>query len=482
MSTTLPAEGTRNTPLSAVDRFFSITERGSSVGAELRGGAVTFVAMSYIVVLNPLILGGKPDVLGHALSIDQVAAVTAFVAGGMCLLFGVVANYPFAFAAGLGINALLATSVVLKVSWPEAMGLVVVEGLLIVLLGASGLREAVFHAIPPEMRAAIAAGIGCFITLIGLVDAGFVRRVPDAAGTTVPLGLGIGGSIASLPTLVFAVGLGLMAVLVARKVRGGILIGIVAMTAVSLAVQAFAKLGPGPKGWGLTVPAPPTAVLSVPDLSLLGQFSVLGVFHHMSVLGAALLVFTLLLANFFDAMGTMAGLGKQAGLINPDGSLPRLGRALTVEGFGAVAGGAGSASSNTVFVESATGIGEGARTGLANVVTGALFLLAMFLTPLYKVVPVEAATPALVVVGAMMIGNVREIDFAKFEVALPAFLTIVAMPFTYSIADGIGVGCIAWVLLRVGTGRWREVHPLLAVVAVAFLVNFAAGPIEGLLR
>lgn len=481
MSTFRPAEGARKSPLSVVDRFFSISARGSSVGAELRGGAVTFVSMSYIVVLNPLILGGKPDVLGHALSVDQVAAVTAFVAGGMCLLFGVVANYPFAFAAGLGINALLATSVVLRVSWPEAMGLVVVEGLLIVLLGATGLREAVFHAIPPEMRAAIAAGIGCFITLIGLVDAGFVRRVPDAAGTTVPLGLGIGGSIASLPTTVFVVGLGLMAVLVARKARGGILIGIVAMTAVSLAVQAVAKLGPGPKGWGLTVPVPPHAVLSAPDLSLLGQFSVLGALRHMNALGAALLVFTLLLANFFDAMGTMSGLGKQAGLA-PDGVLPRLGRALTVEGFGAVAGGAGSASSNTVFVESATGIGEGARTGLANVVTGGLFLLAMFLTPLYKVVPVEAATPAMVVVGAMMIGNVREIDFTRFEVALPAFLTIVAMPFTYSIADGIGVGCIAWVLLRAGTGKWREVHPLLAVVALAFLVNFAAGPIEGLLR
>ncbi|EFV11954.1 NCS2 family permease [Segniliparus rugosus] len=482
MSVTSSVGGREKTWAAAIDRFFAVTARGSSLGAELRGGAVTFVAMSYIVVLNPLILGDKPDALGHVLPIDQVAAVTAFVAGAMCVVFGFVANYPFAFAAGLGINALLATSVVLKVSWPEAMGLVVVEGLLIVVLGATGLRVAVFHAIPPELRAAIAAGIGCFITLIGLVDAGFVRRIPDSAETSVPLGLGIGGSIASLPTLVFAIGLGLMAVLVARKVRGGILIGIVAMTAVSLVVQAVAKLGPGPKGWGLTVPVPPKALFSVPDLSLLGQFSVLGAFHRMSVLAASLLVFTLLLANFFDAMGTMAGLGKQAGLMNPDGTLPNLGRALTVEGFGAVAGGMGSASSNTVFAESATGVGEGARTGLANLVTGALFLLAMFLTPLYKVVPVEAATPALVVVGAMMIGHVREIDFAKFEIALPAFLTIVTMPFTYSIADGIGVGCIAWVLIRVGTGKAREVHPLLAVVAVAFLVNFAAGPIQGLLR
>ncbi|ADG99279.1 Xanthine/uracil/vitamin C permease [Segniliparus rotundus DSM 44985] len=465
----------------ALDRFFGITARGSTLATELRGGAVTFVAMSYIVVLNPLILGGKPDVLGHSLHIDQVAAVTAFVAGVMCVLFGLVANYPFAFATGLGINALLATSVVVKVSWPEAMGLVVIEGLLIVLLGATGLRTAVFHAIPPELRAAITAGIGCFITLIGLVDAGFVRRVPDSAQTSVPVGLGIGGSIASLPTLIFAVGLGLMAVLVTRKVRGAIAIAIAVMTLVSLLAQAVAKLGPGPKGWGLTVPAPPKAAFSVPDLSLLGQCSVLGVFHHMSVLAAVLLVFTLLLANFFDAMGTMAGLGKQAGLMRPDGTLPNLGRALTAEGFGAVAGGLGSSSSNTVFVESATGIGEGARTGLANIVTGSLFLLAMFLTPLYKVVPVEAATPALVVVGAMMIGNVREIDFTKFEVALPAFLTIVTMPFTYSIADGIGVGCIAWVLTRAGAGKLREVHPLLMVVAVAFLVNFAAGPIQQLL-
>jgi AGZA family xanthine/uracil permease-like MFS transporter len=198
------------------------------------------------------------------------------------------------------------------------------------------------------------------------------------------------------------------------------------------------------------------------------------------VLTASLLVFTLVLANFFDAMGTMTGLAQQAGLLSPDGQLPRVGRALLVEGFGAVAGGAASSSSNTVYLESASGIAEGARTGLANLVTGLLFLAAMFFTPLYEVVPIEAAAPALAVVGALMVRQVRDIDFTDFSVALPAFLTIVVMPFTYSIANGIGAGFISYVLLRTATGHARQLHPLMWVVAVAFLGYFAVGPIQSL--
>jgi AGZA family xanthine/uracil permease-like MFS transporter len=220
-------------------------------------------------------------------------------------------------------------------------------------------------------------------------------------------------------------------------------------------------------------------VVGLPDLSLVGDVS-LGAFARLPVLTVSLLVFTLVLANFFDAMGTMTGLGQQAGLLRPDGQLPRVGRALLVEGFGAVVGGAASSSSNTVYVESASGIAEGARTGLANVVTGLLFLAAMFFTPLYEVVPIEAAAPALVVVGALMMRQIRDIDFTDFAIALPAFLTIVVMPFTYSIANGIGAGFISYVLLRTATGRARQVHPLMWVVAVAFLGYFAVGPIQSL--
>lgn len=477
---------------SALDRYFGISERGSTVGRELRGGLVTFVTMSYIVVLNPLIIGSfsaespsaHRDALGAILPVPQVAAVTALVAGVMTLLFGVIAKYPFAIATGLGINTLVAVTIAPQMSWPEAMGLVVIDGLIIVLLVATGFRTAVFNAVPAALKAAIAVGIGLFIAFIGLVDAGFVRRLPDAANTTVPVGLGIGGSIASWPTLVFVVGLLFTGLLVARNVRAAILIGVAGSTVLAIVVEAIAKVGPSqgtnPKGWNLGYPALPEQIIGLPDLSLVGDVS-LGAFTRLPALTVTLLVFTLVLANFFDAMGTMTGLGQQAKLLDQDGQLPRVGRALFVEGVGAVAGGAASSSSNTVYIESASGIAEGARTGLANVVTGLLFLTAMFFTPLYQVVPVEAAAPALVVVGALMMRQITEIDFTDFSLALPAFLTIVVMPFTYSIANGIGAGFISYVLLRSVTGRAREVHPLMWVVAVAFVAYFAVGPIQALL-
>ncbi|NYI81550.1 AGZA family xanthine/uracil permease-like MFS transporter [Saccharopolyspora hordei] len=474
---------------SLLDRYFKITERGSSVSREVRGGIVTFVALAYIIVLNPLILGStsatdasaKRDVLGNILPVPQVAAATALVAGVMTILFGLIANYPFAIAAGLGINTLLAVTIAPQVTWPEAMGLVVVDGIVILVLVATGFRTAVFNAVPPELKAAIAVGVGVFISFVGLVDSGFVRRLPDEANTTVPVGLGIDGSIASWPTAVFVFGLVLTSVLVARGVRGAILISVAVTTVVSIIIESVFHAGPSegtnPYGWNLGYPAVPDQVAGLPDLSLVGDVS-FGAFTRLPALAAALLVFTLVLANFFDAMGTMTGLGKEAQLADKDGNLPGIGKALAVEGLGAVAGGLGSASSNTVFVESASGIAEGARTGLANVVTGLLFLAAMFFTPLYQVIPVEAAAPALIVVGAMMIGQIKQIDLSDFTITLPAFLTIVVMPFTYSIANGIGAGFISYVLLRVFTGKVRTVHPLMWVVSAAFVLYFAADPIS----
>ncbi|MGV9300849.1 MULTISPECIES: NCS2 family permease [Amycolatopsis] len=477
---------------STLDRFFRISERGSSTGREIRGGVVTFVTMAYIVVLNPLIIGSfaadtpsaHKDVLGHILPVPQVAAVTALVAGVLTILMGLVANYPFGIATGLGINSLLAVTIAPQMSWPEAMGLVVIEGVIIVLLVLTGFRTAVFRAVPPALKSAIAVGIGLFICLIGLVDAGFVRRLPDDAHTTVPVGLGIGGSIASWPTAVFVVGLLLTAVLVAKRVKGAILIGVLGSTVLAIVVEAIVKAGPSngtdPKGWNLGYPALPSKVVGLPDLSLVGDVS-FGAWTRLPIITVVLLVFTLVLADFFDAMGTMTGLGKEAGLVGKDGQLPNVGKALFVEGLAGAAGGFGSASSNTVFVESASGIAEGARTGLANVVTGLLFIAAMFLTPLYQVVPVEAAAPALVVVGALMMAQVRDIDFTDFKIALPAFLTIVVMPFTYSIANGIGAGFVSYVVIQAVTGKAKKVHPLMWVIAVAFIAYFAVGPIEAAL-
>ncbi|MBN9795401.1 MULTISPECIES: NCS2 family permease [Pseudonocardia] len=475
-----------------IERLFRVSERGSTVSRELRGGLVTFMAMAYIIVLNPLILGSvtpgdpsaKADALGGILPVAQVAAVTALVAGVMTIIFGVVANYPFAIATGLGINTLLAVTIAPLMTWPEAMGLVVINGVIIVILALTGFRTAVFNAVPTELKTAIAVGIGAFIALIGLVDSGFVRRLPDAANTTVPVGLGTGGSIASWPTFVFVVGLIIVGVLVARGVRAGILIGVVVNTIIAIVVEAIVRVGPGgptnPGGWSLAVPAIPDRIVGLPDLSLVGQVS-LGAFTRLDIITVVLLVFTLVLANFFDAMGTLTGLGRQAGLTDSDDKLPNVGKALVVEGAGAVAGGVGSASSNTIFVESAAGIAEGARTGLANVLTGVLFLLAMFFTPLYSIVPVEAAAPALVVVGALMFRQITSVSLDDLRTAIPVFLTITVMPFTYSIANGIGAGFISYVALAAATGRARQVHPLMWVVAVLFVGYFGVGPLRELL-
>lgn len=465
-----------------LDTYFRISERGSTVGNEVRGGVVTFFAMAYIVLLNPLIIGTSPDRDGTVLGIPQVAAATALAAGVMSILFGVVARYPFGIATGLGLNTLVAVTLVGQygLTWPEAMGLVVIDGIIICLLAATGFRSAVFRAIPDSMKVAMSVGIGMFIAMIGLVDAGFVRRVPDDAMTTVPVQLGIGGSIASWPTFVFVVGLILCGYMVVRNVPGGLFIGIVATTVLSLVVEALTGAGSAaddPAGWSLAVPSLPDSFGGLPDLSLVGNVDLFGGFVHAGVVAASLLVFTLVLANFFDAMGTMTALGRQADLVDDEGNLPGMKRALVAEGLGAVVGGAASSSSNTVFVDSSAGIADGARTGLANVVTGVLFIAAMFFTPLYEIVPIEAAAPVLVVVGALMMMEVGRIDWGSFHVALPAFLTIVVMPFTYSIAHGIGVGFITFTLMAVFAGKRREVHWIMWLMSALFVVYFAHGPV-----
>ncbi|PLA37056.1 MFS transporter [Corynebacterium coyleae] len=469
-------------PRGGLDAFFHITERGSTVGTEVRAGVVTFFAMAYIVLLNPLIIGTSPDREGTVLGIPQVAAATALAAGVMCILFGLVAKYPFGIAAGLGINTLVAVTMVGQqgLTWAEAMGLVVIDGIIIVLLAISGFRTAVFNAIPDSMKVAMSVGIGMFIATIGLVDAGFVRRIPDAAMTTVPVQLGTGGSIASWPTFVFIIGLFICGFMVVRNVRGGLFIGIILTTIVAMIVEAITGSGSSadnPQGWSLAVPELPSSFGGIPDLSIVGNIDLFGAFINIGVISASLLVFTLVLANFFDAMGTMTALGRQAGLAADDGVLPDMKRALVVEGFGAVVGGGASASSNTVFVDSSAGIADGARTGLANVVTGVLFLLAMFFTPLYEVVPIEAAAPVLVVVGALMMMQVGQIKWNDFSVALPAFLTIVTMPLTYSIANGIGVGFISFALLSLFAGKAKDIHWIMWLISALFVVYFAQGPI-----
>ena len=481
-----PPAGPR--PRSGFDRYFEISARGSTLGRELRGGLATFFTMAYIVVLNPLILGGAVDGDGRRLAVPALAAATALVAGVTTLLMGVVGRFPLALAAGLGVNALVAYEIAPEMTWADAMGLVLIEGVLIAILVLTGLRTAVFRAVPTQLKSAIGVGIGLFLTIIGLVDAGFVRRVPDAARTTVPVGLGIGGKLVSWPALVFVVGLLLTLVLLVRRVRGAILIGILSSTVLAIIVEAIANVGPSvvdgrpnPHGWALNVPKLPATVVDVPDLSLLGHFDVLGSWGRAGVLVALMFVFTLMITDFFDTMGTMVAVGQEGGLLDRGGMPPRTREILLVDSIAAAAGGAASTSSNTSYIESAAGVAEGARTGAANLVTGGLFLLAMFLAPLVVVVPFEAASTALVVVGFLMMTAVRTIDWSDYEIGIPAFLTIVLMPFSYSISNGIGAGVVTFVLIKAVNGRARTVHPLLYGVAALFVLYFLRGPIESVI-
>jgi len=471
-----------------IDRFFAITARGSTLGREIRGGLVTFFTMAYIIVLNPLIIGNAEDADGQLLAGGDrvmIAAATALVAGVVTILMGVVANYPLALATGLGLNAFVAYAVASQMSWADAMGLVVIEGLVILVLVLTGFRRAVFVAVPTQLKIAISVGIGLFIAFIGFVDAGIVRRNPDAAGTPVPVGFGTGGELQGWPSFVFLIGLLAVVVMVTLRVKGALLIGIIGTTVLAVIVEAAADIGPGgpdnPHGWGLTVPRLPDTWVATPDFGLLGEFSLLGSWDRVGVVATLLFIFTLLLADFFDTMGTMTAIGAEGGLLDEDGNPPNAQRILVVDSVAAAAGGAAAVSSNTSYIESAAGVGEGARTGLASVVTGVLFLLATFLAPVVAIIPDEAATPALVVVGFLMMMQVRGIAWDDLEIAIPAFLTIILMPFTYSITVGIGAGFISYVVLKAVRGRFAEVHPLLWTVAALFVVYFAISPLKDLL-
>ena len=472
-----------------LDNLFKISERGSTVGREVRGGLVTFFTMAYIVALNPLILGfvkdGEGKFLGggDAPNLPLIAAATALVAGVLTILMGLVGNFPLALATGLGLNSFVAYGIATKMTWADAMGLVVLEGLIITVLVLTGFRQAVFKAVPQQLKYAISVGIGLFIALIGLVDSGFVRRT---ASGPVPVQLGDGGNLVGWPIVVFIVGLMLIVALMVRKTKGALLIGIISATVLAIIVENAFKIGPNfvapdkvnPKGWGLNVPALPEKVVATPDFSLLGSFNLLGSFSKISAIAAILLVFTLLLSDFFDTVGTVTAIGHEADLIDKEGNVPNNDKILLVDSIAAVAGGASGISSNTSYIESASGVGEGARTGLASVVTGICFLLTTFLSPLVAVIPYEAATPALVIVGFLMMTQVKDIDWNDLGIAIPAFLTIILMPFTYSISVGIGAGFVSHVIIRFVQGRRKDVHPLLLLVAALFMVYFLSSPIN----
>ncbi len=449
------------------ERRFALRERNTGVRTELVAGLTTFMTMAYILFVNPQILSG-----GNGELFAPLLTVTALVAGVMTIAMGVFANYPFAIASGLGLNAVVAFQLVgaQGLTLPEAMGIVVTEGILITILVLTGFREAVLNAIPLELKKAIGAGIGLFITIIGFANSGLVVPGPGEGGPLLGRGPVDHGNVA-----VFVIGLLLTAFLVARRVKGALLYGIVATTIIAIIANSIS----GGALWSNGIATVPSNLVAAPNFSLLGDVS-FGFFAKIGALAAILAVFTLMLADFFDTMGTAIALGGEAGFLDERERLPRMNRVLLVDSVAAIAGGAASASSATTYIESASGISEGGRTGLASVVTGALFLLALFFSPLAGVIPPEATAPALILVGFFMMSVVRELPWDDYSVAIPAFLTMVVMPFTYSITEGIGAGFVSYTAIKLLMGRFRDVHWMMALSSLAFVVYFAIDPLSRL--
>lgn len=465
-----PAVATNEPPTSKLDAFFGLSRRGTTVRTEVLAGATTFMTMAYIIFVNPAILGKLQDAAGVKLAFPAVLTATALVAAVMTIAMGLFANLPLALAAGMGLNSVVAFQLVaaMKLTWPQAMGVIVAEGLVITVLVVSGLRQAMVRAVPTSMKKAIGIGIGLFLAIIGFVDAGFISRSP---ADPVPVALGNADHLQGFPVVLFALTLLLTGFLLMRNIKGSLLIGIVVATVLAIIAKALFGDAAGFKPWEVVLPSSPFAM---PDFSQVGNFS----FSFWQVLGvstAALTVFSLMLSDFFDTVGTVVAVGQEAKYLDEQGNFPRPGTVLLIDSLAAVAGGAAGASSATTYIESASGAAAGGRTGLTSIVTGLLFAACLFISPLAGVVPPQATGAILVLVGFLMMREVGNLPWSDPTEAIPAFLTLTVMPFTYSITNGIGAGFISYVLLKLFGGRIREVHPLMAGAAAAFLFYFIAG-------
>ena len=453
--------------MEAIASYFKFAERGTKWSTEIRGGLTTFMVMAYIIFLNG-------NIIAKPLGLDQVsvAAGTALIAGIMTIAMGIIGNYPFALAAGLGINAIVAFTLTAKgLDAAGAMGVIVLEGVAITILVVIGMREAIMNAVPVSLKRAIGVGIGLFILFIGFANGGLIQSgcAPDSSqlgfcdGTLVTLAFPT-----TMGQLVFIIGLVITFALYALKIRAALIISIIATTIIAILT--------GVQSTNLVFQPPSFSTLG------LGLQDPLQVFAKLGFISAVLTIFAIMLSDFFDTMGTVTGIAAEAGLAREDGSVPGVGRVLFVDSVAAIAGGLGGVSSNTTYIESAAGVADGARTGFASIVTGILFLLAIFLSPIAGLIPTQATAPALVLVGYLMFTIVKDIPVADVEEGLPALLTIILMPLTYDITVGIGAGFITWVLLKVVKGKWRQVHPLMWVVSIGFVIYFANEWIQTLIK
>jgi len=447
----------------ALDSYFEVSRRGSTLRTEVVAGLTTFMTMAYILFVNPAILGdaGVPR--------DGVVAATAASAAIATLIMGLYARVPFALAPGMGLNGYFAYSVVPFVAgilaakgvadagaraWQVALAAVLVEGLVFIVLSLTRVREAVANSIPPTLKFSIAAGIGLFLTLIGFEDGGLISE----GGPT-----GISFNVHALvqPEPLLALGFTLVAgILMALRVPGALLASIVLASAV---------------GWALHVSPPPSGVVSAPHFTAALKLD-LGGLADLGLATATAIVFTFFMVDFFDTLGTVTGLSAAAGLMDERGRVPGIGRMLLTDAIGTTVGAILGTSTVTTYIESAAGVEEGGRTGLTAVVVAILFLLGLFFAPILAATPTYATAPALIIVGLLMARSISRIDLSDPTEALPAFITIAGIPFTFSIADGMGLGFITYVTLKAATGRWRELNPILVAVALIFLAYFASIP------
>ncbi|MEA2662050.1 MAG: adenine/guanine/hypoxanthine permease [Chloroflexota bacterium] len=451
-------------PRNALDRYFKVTEAGSTIGTEVRGGLTNFLVMSYILVVNAVILSNA------GMSFPAVAAATALMAalftGGMALW----ANYPYAGAAGLGINAVVAFGLVkgAGLSWQAAMGVVALEGGLICVAMALGLRRALLDAVPYQLKLGIGAGIGAFIFAIGVFNGGLAIGTGNPAD---PVAL---GNLNSGTAIVTIAGLIITIALYARGVKGTLLYGIIGATIVGVLVNAATggatyKDLPG-------VAVMPANLLDTPNFSTIGQLDVTGVFSKLGLVVALLTIFSLMLSDFFDTAGTVTSVAAEGGWLRPDGRIDRSDRVFWVDSLGALFGGIFGTSSNTTYIESGAGVAEGARTGLASLVTAFLFLLAIFLAPVAGIVPPQATAAALMLVGWFMFRPLLDLNktgTVDFATGFAILLTVFMMPLTYSITNGIGAGFLAYAFLKVVSGKSKDVSLWMWIASVAFLIYFA---------
>ena len=438
----------QGTPPSFVERFFKVREKGSTVRTELLAGVTTFIAMAYILFVNPNILAdaGIPK--------EAAIASTIWIAALASLAMGVFANYPVALAPGMGLNAFFAYYVcgVLGLHWTVALGAVFFSGVLFLILTVGGIRQAIINAVPRDLKLAISVGIGLFIAFIGLKGTGLIV---ENSATYVSL-----GHVTAPTTLLSLFGLLFTAALMARNVHGSILIGIFVTTVLAMALG----MTPAPQGLGDIVST------SLPHMGgTFGQLDLAGAWNY----GLVSIIFTFTVVELFDNMGTLIGLTTKAKMVKPDGHIENIDKALTTDAVGTMVSAVFGTSTVTSYIESAAGIAAGGRTGLTALAAGVLFLAALLFTPLIGLVPAFATAPALILVGALLMSEVGKIDFSDFTNALPAFLTIIMMPLTSSIANGFAFGFISYTVMKLFAGQYKQISWIMYLVSIAFLINLA---------